>query len=146
LATPAASLERCYDVLEAPCARLSGDQRQAQSPCPDWDTRGVVTHLRRMERVMTGWPSASAEETPPLDRIAPYSEEVAALDDQAFAARVADYLHRSPRRHDRLASAGPGSAVVTPDLAAQLRRLPRNANLRLLGLQSCHKFSFYSRA
>jgi len=86
LATLAASLEQCYDVLEAPCARLSSDQWQAQSPWPDWDARGVVTHLGRMERVMTGRLSASAEETPPLDRIAPYSEEVAALDDQAFAA------------------------------------------------------------
>jgi len=45
LATLAASLEQCYDVLEAPCARLSSDQWQAQSLCPDWDTRGVVTHL-----------------------------------------------------------------------------------------------------
>jgi hypothetical protein len=84
LATLAASLEQCYDVLEAPCAGLSSDQWQAQSLCPDWDTRGVVTHLGRMERVMTGRLSASAEETPPLDRIAP--QEVAALDDQAFAA------------------------------------------------------------
>lgn len=141
LATLAASLQQCYDVLEALGVRLSSDQWQAQSLCPDLDTRGVVTHLGRMERVMTGWLPASAEETPPLDRIAPYSEEVAALDDQAFAARIADCLHRSPRRHDRLASARPGSAVVTPDRAAKLRRLPRNAGLRLLGRQSCHKFS-----
>jgi uncharacterized protein (TIGR03083 family) len=90
LATIRSSLEQCYDAVESLSPRMSSDQWKAQSLCPDWDMRAVVTHLGMMERVMTGWLPGSAEETPPLDRIEPYYEEAGALDDKAFAARVAD--------------------------------------------------------
>jgi hypothetical protein len=43
-----------------------------------------------MERVMTGWLPASADEAAPLDRIAPYQAEVAGLDDAAFAGLIRD--------------------------------------------------------
>ena len=90
LATIRSSLGQCYDAVESLSSRLNSDQWKAQSLCPDWDMRGVVTHLGMMERVMTGWLPAGAEETAPLDRIGPYFEEAAALDDKAFAARIAD--------------------------------------------------------
>jgi uncharacterized protein (TIGR03083 family) len=89
LAAIRSSLEQCYEAVSALSSRLNSEQWQAQSLCPDWDMRGVVTHLGMMERVMTGWLPASAEETAPLDRIGPYFEEAAALDDEAFAARIA---------------------------------------------------------
>jgi hypothetical protein len=43
--------------------------------------RGVITHLGMMERVMTGWLPESADDVPPLDRIGPYHDRMAALDD-----------------------------------------------------------------
>jgi uncharacterized protein (TIGR03083 family) len=98
LATIRSSLEQCYDAVEALSSRLNPDQWQAPSLCPDWDMRGVVTHLGMMERVMTGWLPPSVEETPPLDRIGPYFEEAAALDDMAFATRIADIF--AARRAD----------------------------------------------
>lgn len=98
LATIRGSLEQCYDAVESVCSRMSSEQWRAQSLCPDWDMRGVVTHLGMMERVMTGWLPASAGELPPLDRIGPYQEEVASLDDQGFAARIAEIFAR--RRAD----------------------------------------------
>lgn len=98
LATVRSSLEQCYDAVEALSSRLNPDQWQAPSLCPDWDMRGVVTHLGMMERVMTGWLPPSVEETPPLDRIGPYFEEAAALDDKAFATRIADIF--AARRAD----------------------------------------------
>ena len=98
LATIRTSLEQCFDAVESLSSRLNSDQWQAQSLCPDWDMRGVVTHLGMMERVMTGWLPASAEDVPPLDRIGPYHEETAALDDKAFAARIADIF--AARRAD----------------------------------------------
>jgi uncharacterized protein (TIGR03083 family) len=90
LATIRTSLEQCYDAVEALSSRLTSDEWLAQSLCPDWDMRGVVTHLGMMERVMTGWLPAGAEQPAPLDRIGPYHEEVTGLDDTAFAARIAD--------------------------------------------------------
>jgi uncharacterized protein (TIGR03083 family) len=98
LATIRGSLEQCYDAIESACTRMSAEQWHAQSLCPDWDMRGVVTHLGMMERVLTGWLPASAEELPPLDRVGPYQEEVASLDDQGFAARIAEIF--ASRRAD----------------------------------------------
>jgi len=98
LATIRTSLEQCLDAVESLSTRLNSDQWKAQSLCPDWDMRGVVTHLGMMERVMTGWLPASAEQTPPLDRIEPYHAETAALDDKAFAALIADIF--AARRAD----------------------------------------------
>jgi uncharacterized protein (TIGR03083 family) len=98
------SLELCYDAIEGLCARMDGPQWQVQSLCPDWTARDVVSHLGMMERVMTGWLPGSAEEVPPFARVAPYNEQVSALDDAAFAARLAEIL--AERRAD-LASLGP---------------------------------------
>jgi uncharacterized protein (TIGR03083 family) len=92
------SLEQCYEAVESVCSRLSGEQWQAQSLCPDWDVRGVVTHLGMMERVMTGWLPASEGDLPPLDRVGPYHEQAAGLGDKAFAARIAEIF--ADRRAD----------------------------------------------
>lgn len=98
LATIRGSLEQCYDAIESACTRMSSEQWLAQSLCPDWDMRGVVTHLGMMERVMTGWLPASAADLPPLDRVGPYTEHAASLDDEAFAARIAEIF--ADRRAD----------------------------------------------
>ena len=84
------SLEQCYDAIETLGGRMDAARWRSQSLCPEWDMRGVVTHLGMMERVMTGWLPASADDVPPLDRIEPYHDEVAALDDAAFAARIGE--------------------------------------------------------
>ena len=47
---------------------------------------------------MTGWLPESADDLPPLDRIGPYHDEMAALDDAAFAARVGEIF--ASRRAD----------------------------------------------
>jgi uncharacterized protein (TIGR03083 family) len=105
LATVRASLERCYDAIEALAARMDSAQWRTQSLCPDWDARAVVSHLGMMERVMTGWLPDSAEDLPPLDRVAAYQEQTAALDDTAFAALISDIF--AARRADL--------ATLTPD-------------------------------
>ena len=92
------SLEQCYDAIESLAGRMDATRWHAQSLCPDWDMRGVITHLGMMERVMTGWLPESADDVPPLDRIGPYHDEMAALDDAAFAARVGEIF--ASRRAD----------------------------------------------
>jgi uncharacterized protein (TIGR03083 family) len=84
------SLVQCYDAIEALCSQMVGAQWQVQSLCPDWTARDVVSHLGMMERVMTGWLPGSADDVPPLARIAPYNEQVSALDDAAFAGRLSE--------------------------------------------------------
>ena len=84
------SLEQCYDAIESLAGRMDAAQWHARSLCPDWDMRDVLVHLGMMERVMTGWLPESAADPAPLDRIGPYREEVAALDDAAFTARISE--------------------------------------------------------
>ena len=98
LATVTGSLLQCYDAIEALAARLTDDQWRAQSLCPDWDMRGVVTHLGMMERVMAGWLPADGDDLPPLERIAPYQEQAAALPNAAFAALIGEIF--AARRTD----------------------------------------------
>jgi len=88
LATIRSSLEQSYDSVESLGGRLDAAQWRAQSLCPDWDIRSVITHLGMMERVLTGWLPASVDDRPPLDRVAAYHEEAARLDDGAFAAFI----------------------------------------------------------
>jgi uncharacterized protein (TIGR03083 family) len=95
LATVRDALEQCYDAIESVCSRLDSAQWQTQSLCPDWTARDVVSHLGMMERVMTGWLPGSAEEKPPLYRFGPYLEQVASLDDDAFARQIKEiFAHR----------------------------------------------------
>jgi hypothetical protein len=48
-----------------------------------------------MERVMTGWLPAAADETAPLYRFGPYLDQVKALDDVAFARQITEiFAHR----------------------------------------------------
>lgn len=90
LATVRTSLEQCYDAIESLAGRMDATQWHAQSLCPDWDMRGVIGHLGMMERVMTGWLPGSAADLPPLELIGPYQDEMAALDEAAFAARISE--------------------------------------------------------
>ena len=98
LATIRTSLEQCYDAIESLADRMDATRWHARSLCPDWDMRGVVAHLGMMERVMTGWLPESADDLPPLDRIGPYHDEMAALDDAAFAGRIGEIF--ASRRAD----------------------------------------------
>lgn len=82
------SLEQCFDAIEALGARMDGAQWQAQSLCPAWLARDVVSHLGMMECVMTGWLPGSVEEVPPFSRVEPYTEQVSALDDASFSDRI----------------------------------------------------------
>jgi uncharacterized protein (TIGR03083 family) len=90
LATIRACLEQCYDAIESLTVRMDAPQWRAQSLCPDWDMRGVITHLAVMEWVMAGWLPGSAADRPPVDQAGLYHGELAALGDAAFAERVAE--------------------------------------------------------
>ncbi len=90
LATTRDSLLQSYDAIEGLCGRMTAPEWQVQSLCPDWKARDVVQHLAMMERVMAGWMPGSADEVPDFGRVAHFTEEMAALDDTAFAGQVTE--------------------------------------------------------
>ncbi len=90
LATARDSLLQCYDAIEDLDGRMTAQDWQVQSLCPDWKSRDVVQHLAMMERVMAGWVPDSSDEVPDFGRVAHFTEEMAGLDDAAFAGQVAE--------------------------------------------------------
>lgn len=84
------ALEQSYAAIEGLGAGMSAAQWQAQSLCPDWTARGVIGHLASVEHMLAGWLPGSADELPPVDRVAAFMQQTADLDDTAFAARVAE--------------------------------------------------------
>ena len=42
---PIANLATAYDIMEQTIAAVPVDRWSAQSPCPEWDARGVVNHV-----------------------------------------------------------------------------------------------------
>ncbi len=84
------ALDQSYDAIEKLGAVMSAAQWQAQSLCPDWTARAVVGHLASVEHMLAGWLPGSADDRPPFDRVAAFTQQTADLDDSAFAARVAE--------------------------------------------------------
>jgi uncharacterized protein (TIGR03083 family) len=97
------ALGQSYTAIENLGAVMSPAQWQAQSLCPDWTVRAVIGHLASVEQMLAGWLPASADDLPPFDRAAAFAQQAAALDDAAFAARVAQtfgqlrLVHGHPR-------------------------------------------------
>ena len=92
------SLLDSYDAIEDLCGRMTAEQWQVQSLCPDWKARDVVRHLGMMERVMTGWVPDSADEMPDFAGFTSFDQDSAGLDDRAFTKLVSDTF--AVRRED----------------------------------------------
>lgn len=83
-----AALEGCYRSTEALCAELNDADWQAQSLCPDWNVRAVVSHVTSIEAVMVGWLPEDVSTPPPFQRALDFERETAGLDNAAFLERV----------------------------------------------------------
>ncbi|RDH79818.1 maleylpyruvate isomerase family mycothiol-dependent enzyme [Mycolicibacterium moriokaense] len=93
-----AAVEGCYSSIESLCADLSEADWQAQSLCPDWTVRGVVSHVTSIEAVMTGWLPDDATTPPPFGKAGDFERETADLDNSAFVDVVRATYDR--RRQD----------------------------------------------
>ena len=80
------ALGQSYEAIENLCAVLSPGQWQAQSLCPDWTVRAVVGHLASVEQMLAGWLPGSADELPPFDRVAEFTQRTAGLGDAGGGA------------------------------------------------------------
>lgn len=90
-----AALERSFQATETICAGLDDADWQAQSLCPDWKVRDVVSHVTSIEAVLADWLPEDAGALPPLEKMAEFERETAALDNAAFLEHIrAIYDHR----------------------------------------------------
>ena len=130
------ALEQSYAAIEGLGAGMSAAQWQAQSLCPDWTARGVIGHLASVEHMLAGWLPGSADELPPVDRVAAFMQQTADLDDTAFAARVAEVFGQRRADLAALSVDDLSLAVLDASRTRQLRRVHDHPRLRLLGARA----------
>lgn len=79
---------RLFDHYVDLTHRLTDAQMATQSLCPDWDVRAVIAHTIAVEVVLDGW-APSDQDPPPFEKMGRFEAEVAGLDRESFAARIA---------------------------------------------------------
>lgn len=79
-------LQTCMDSVDALLGELDDDQWRVQSYCPDWDVRGIATHLAGIEAMLIGETPGSWTDTVPFDKVADYVAQVSGLDNAALLA------------------------------------------------------------
>ncbi len=84
------NLEICVRSLEELLPSLTDEQWEAQSLCPDWTVREVITHLAGVEHMLTEWKPQSAEEPLPFEKLAASVAEFAARTEGASGAELVD--------------------------------------------------------
>lgn len=55
-----------YDSVDDLVGGRSDEDWTVRSLCPDWDVRGVITHLGAVEYLLTGWKPESADSPIPF--------------------------------------------------------------------------------
>lgn len=80
----------CFDEIEALVSDLGPDDWAVQSCCPDWDVKGVVTHLAGIEDLLLGWVPAADDEPPPFQKLGPFEAAAADWSGPELAARLAE--------------------------------------------------------
>ena len=73
------ALDNCFTDFSNLISSLEEKDWGVQSLCPDWDIRGVVTHLAGIEDLLLGWAPQSAEEWPPFQTMADFEKETNGL-------------------------------------------------------------------
>ena len=73
------ALENCFNEFESLISNLSESDWETRSLCPDWDVKGVVTHLAGIENLLLKWVPQNAEEWPPFPKMAEFESEAESL-------------------------------------------------------------------
>lgn len=72
-----AALNGCYSSMEALCSDLDQAEWRAQSLCPAWTVRDVVSHVTSIETVLAGWLPEDDQTPPPFERAAEFPRDTA---------------------------------------------------------------------
>ena len=112
--TSLSALENCFTDLEALLLDLEDSDWETQSLCPDWNTKGVVTHLAGIENLLLGWIPKSAEEWPPFPKMAEFESEAESLSATELLDRSISILNDRRRELARLSDETWSLECMTP--------------------------------
>lgn len=113
------NLLHCYRQLELLVGDLAPNEWTVQSLCPDWDVRGVITHLAAVEALLGDWLPTGEDNVPPFGQLDSHSERLDALSIEELIAEVSVILDRRRANlaaatdadfaHDSMTPVGPGT-------------------------------------
>tara|TARA_Y100000768_G_scaffold47363_1_gene30929 strand:+ start:1556 stop:2341 length:786 start_codon:yes stop_codon:yes gene_type:complete len=101
--TSLVALDNCFTDFSDLIQGFSEDDWGTQSLCPNWDVRGVVTHLAGIEDLLLAWVPQSADEWPPFGKMAEFESAVADLSSDELLEKVLKILNE---RRQELAEIG----------------------------------------
>jgi uncharacterized protein (TIGR03083 family) len=103
-----------YDSVDELVGGLSGPDWSIRSLCPDWDVRGVITHLGAVEHLLTGWNPEAADTPIPFGRAKAFMGEAAELDTAALVARYRSVIDERRRELAALTDEDLARPCLTP--------------------------------
>lgn len=86
------NLTACMDSVDDLLGGLTDDQWATQSYCPDWDVRGVATHLAAIEHMLHGTEPGAWTDSVPFAEVGDYVRNVEPLDNATFLAAYRDTI------------------------------------------------------
>jgi len=90
LPTIRGALEGSFEAIEALCDDLSPAEWTAQSLCPEWDSRAVISHFASIEAVLVDWLPESADVPPSFAPARAFTDDTATASAEEFTAQVKD--------------------------------------------------------
>jgi uncharacterized protein (TIGR03083 family) len=90
LPTIRGALEDSFQAIEALCDDLSPADWGAQSLCPEWDSRAVISHFASVEAVLVDWLPEDADTPPSFARARAFTDDTASSSAEQFTAQVKD--------------------------------------------------------
>ena len=87
-----AALSSCYDDFESLITDLDAGEWDVQSLCPDWNVKGVATHVAGIETVLVDWRPQSGDEPPPFSQMGEFLGRAADMSGPELAEHTVKVL------------------------------------------------------
>lgn len=105
LSTLRTALGSSFSAIEDLTSTLGAAEWPAQSLCPAWTVRDVVSHLASVEVVLSGWLPDGVDVPPPFERAGSFVASTTGLDAASFARTVHEVFDGRRRDLDGLCEA-----------------------------------------
>ncbi|HJM29135.1 MAG: maleylpyruvate isomerase family mycothiol-dependent enzyme [Acidimicrobiales bacterium] len=108
------ALENCFTEFEFLISNLTNNDWQTQSLCPNWNVKGVVTHLAGIENLLLGWIPKNADEWPPFPKMAEFEKVADGLSSAELLDRSLSIVNERRQELNEIGDEKWGLECMTP--------------------------------
>ena len=108
------ALDNCFTDFSNLISSFEEKDWGVQSLCPDWDIRGVVTHLASVENLLLGWFPQSAEEWPPFEMMDEFKSQASNLSSSELLEKTLNILELRKKELSTLGDSTWNAECMTP--------------------------------